>query len=95
MYYFYVVNTAKNGCREKFVEELNAQGISKAIREEKGCLKYDFYFAENNPDELLLVENWESHEDQQVHLTQPHMDTFRAIKAKYIESSKMGETFPE
>ncbi len=94
MYYFYVVQTAKNGCREKFVSELNSSGIADMIRAEDGCIKYDFYFSEKNPNELLLIELWESREHQQVHLTQPHMDAYREIKAKYIESSAMGENFP-
>ncbi|MBE6650336.1 MAG: antibiotic biosynthesis monooxygenase [Ruminococcaceae bacterium] len=95
MYYYYVVQTAKEGCREKFVEELNAAGVSEAIRAEDGCIKYDFYYSENHPNEILLVEIWESREHQQVHLTQPHMDTLRAIKAKYIIDTKLGEEYPQ
>ncbi|MBR6633852.1 MAG: antibiotic biosynthesis monooxygenase [Clostridia bacterium] len=95
MFYYYVVQTAKDGCREKFVEELNASGVSDAIRAEDGCIKYDFYYSENNPNEILLVEIWETQKHQQVHLTQPHMDTLRAIKEKYIVDTKLGENYPQ
>lgn len=95
MFYYYVVQTAKDGCREKFVEELNASGVSDAIRAEHGCIKYDFYYSENNPNEILLVEIWETQKHQQVHLTQPHMDTLRAIKEKYIVDTKLGENYPQ
>lgn len=95
MYYYYVVQTAKDGCREKFVEELNSSGVTEAIRAEDGCIKYDFYYSENNPNEILLVETWETQQHQQVHLTQPHMDTLRAIKEKYITDTKLGENYPQ
>lgn len=94
MYYFYVRQFAKDGCREMFLSELEKSGVANMIRAENGCIMYDFYLSEKNPNELLLVELWETHEHQQIHLTQPHMDLFREIKAKYIESSVMGENYP-
>ena len=89
MFYYYVVQTAKEGCREKFVEELNSLGVTDAVRAEDGCIKYDFYYSENNPDEILLVEIWESQKHQQVHLTQPHIENIKKLKELYIEKTEL------
>lgn len=33
---------------------------------------------------LLLLEEWESEEDQQKHLQMPHMEMLKQIKEKYV-----------
>lgn len=91
MYTIYVVQTAMEGHRESFIEELNATGVTDAIRSENGCICYDFYLSESDPCKILLIEKWESREHQQIHLSQPHMDSFRAIKAKHISNTELGE----
>jgi quinol monooxygenase YgiN len=70
---------------------MKEEGILEAIREENGCIKYDYYLSEKNPDELLLVEQWESKEHQQIHILQPHMDKMREFKNDYITSTVLGE----
>ena len=41
----YVRYMAKDGCRETFVRELVEAGILTLIRDEPGCLAYDYYFS--------------------------------------------------
>ena len=41
----YVVYHAKPGGREMFVRTLVEQGVLTAIRNEPGCLAYDYYFS--------------------------------------------------
>ncbi len=77
--------------REAFVERVRAEGILDAVRAENGCICYDYYYSEKDPDELLLIEAWESRHHQQVHIEQPHMACLRAFKNDYIETSKLGE----
>ncbi len=91
MYTIYVVFKCADGKREEYVSKLGSEGLLSEIRNEKGCKKYDFYFSEKDPSELLLVEAWESIEDQQVHIKAPHMARFFEINKEYIESSKLGE----
>ena len=91
MYTIYVVQKTKEGCREQFIRELYEAGVVAAIRAEDGCFRYDYYFSESNPTEILLLEAWETAQHQQTHLTQPHMDTLRAIKAKYVTETRLGE----
>lgn len=91
MYTIYVVFKCHPGKREAFVERVTADGILAAIRAEDGCHRYDYYFSEADPTELLLIEAWETKRHQEIHLTQPHMDALRALKGDYIESTTLGE----
>lgn len=91
MFTIYVKYTCLPGKREAYVERVKAEGILAAIRAEDGCVKYDYYFSQEDPNEILLIEQWESKQHQQVHLTQPHMDALRAMKATYISDTVLGE----
>lgn len=82
-----VIYTAKyKGAREMFLKELTNSGVLDAIRNENGCLAYDYYYSNENETVLVLYEKWESHDHQRVHMTQPHMKTAMEIKGKYIDS---------
>ena len=91
MYRIYVVFTCLPGQREAFVARLKKEGILSAVRAEDGCHKYDFYFSEADPNELLLVEAWETKRHQEIHIEQPHMAKLRALKGDYIETTTLGE----
>lgn len=91
MYKIYVTFTCFPGKREAFVEKVKAEGVLAAIRAEDGCLRYDYYFSDSDPDELLLIEMWETRQHQQVHIGQPHMATLRSFRNDYIQSATLGE----
>ena len=40
---------------------------------------------------MLLIEQWDSKEHQQVHMTQPHMAQMKTFKDDYIASTILGE----
>ena len=91
MYTIYVVFQSFPGKREAFIEKVKEEGIVAAVRAEEGCIRYDYYFSEKDPDEILLIEAWETQHHQQVHIEQPHMARLRQIKEDYIASTKLGE----
>ncbi|MBQ4601801.1 MAG: antibiotic biosynthesis monooxygenase [Clostridia bacterium] len=91
MYSIYVRFTCLEGKREAFVEKMRSEGILEDVRNEDGCIKYDYYFSEKDPCELLLIEQWESKEHQQIHCTLPHMDKMREFKDDYIKDTILGE----
>lgn len=91
MYTIYVTFKCFEGKREAYIEKLYEEGIVDAVRVEDGCIRYDYYFAENDPNEILLIEAWESKEHQQIHIEQPHMARLRELKPDYVETSKLGE----
>lgn len=91
MYTIYVVFKSFDGKREAFIKKLQEEGIVDSVRAENGCIRYDYYYSEKDPNEILLIEEWESKEHQQIHIEQPHMARLREIKPEYIETSKLGE----
>ena len=91
MYTIYVQFICREGKREAFVERMKTEGVLDAVRAEDGCICYDYYYSEKNPNELLLIEAWESKEHQQVHIGQPHMATLRTFRNDYIAESKLQE----
>ena len=84
MYTIYVKFQCLPQKREVYIQKMKETGILDAIRAEDGCVRYDYYLSEKNPDEILLIEQWQTKQHQQVHLTQPHMAALKEIKAKYI-----------
>ena len=91
MYTIYVSFTCYPEKREAFVERVRKEGILDAVLAEDGCYRYDYYFSEKDPNELLLIEAWESKDHQQVHIAQPHMAQLRTFNGDYIQSAKLGE----
>ena len=85
----HVTYTAKSGCREQFVRRIVTEGILTEIRNEAGCLGYDYYFSAQDENVVLLIERWESEAHVRVHLTQPHMAQLRKIKEEYIETTRL------
>lgn len=91
MYNIYVVFKCFPGKREAFVERVRKEGILDAIRAEDGFGRYDYFFTEADPNELLLIEAWETRAHQEAHIKQPHMAALRAFKGEYIETTTIGE----
>ena len=91
MYTIYVKFTCLPEKREAFIRKVTETGILAAIRGEDGCIKYDYYLSEKDPNELLLIEQWETKNHQQVHISQPHMAQLRQFKADYICDTVLGE----
>lgn len=91
MYTIYVKFDCLPGKREAFIRKVKDTGILDAIRAERGCICYDYYLSEKNPDELLLIEQWESKSHQQTHIAQPHMVLLRGFKDDFITKTTLGE----
>ena len=60
-------------------------------RLEKGCVDYTFYQDNEDPNVLMLYENWETNEDLEAHMnTDRFKDTFAKIDGMYeLEVSKL------
>ena len=91
MYTIYVKFTCLPEKREAFIQKGKETGILAAIRAEDGCIRYDYYLSEKDPNELLLIEQWESKAHQQTHIAQPHMVQLRGFKDEYITKTTLGE----
>ena len=91
MYTIYVKFDCLPGMRAAFIQKVKDTGILAAIRAEDGCIRYDYYLSEKDPDEILLIEQWESKVHQQTHVAQPHMVLLRGFKDEYIAKTTLGE----
>ncbi|MCZ7602081.1 MAG: putative quinol monooxygenase [Melioribacteraceae bacterium] len=67
---------------EKVKNEL--LGLVEPTRNEKGCVDYTFYLDNDNPDIILLYENWETDEDLKAHMeTDRFKNTFKGIEGMF------------
>ncbi len=91
MYTIYVKFECLPDKRAPFIKKVKESGVLDAIRAEDGCIRYDYYLSEKDPNELLLIEQWVSKQHQQIHIKQPHMDKLRSFKGDYITNTVLGE----
>lgn len=78
-----VTYTCKPGQREAFYKALCELGTREISTHEEGNVKYDYYFSAENPDDLLLVETWETPATQQAHCQSETFAKLQALKAEY------------
>ncbi len=78
--------------------------MSRATREEAGCIEYGFYQDLEDPNRLHVFEKWESGEALSAHFAMPHMATFQAVigdaidgpvAARRYEVASEGPVMPE
>jgi quinol monooxygenase YgiN len=50
-----------------------AQDMRKRTIDEPGCIDYRFWSATDDPDAILLFEQWQEQSDIAAHLAAPHM----------------------
>lgn len=91
MYTIYVKFECLPQKREAFIKKVKDTGVLDAVLQEEGCIKYDYYLSDRDENEILLVEQWESKEHQQIHISQPHMALLRSFKNDYIKNSTLRE----
>ncbi|MBQ9009018.1 MAG: antibiotic biosynthesis monooxygenase [Clostridia bacterium] len=76
----------KKGKREAFYQALCDLGVRTCSQAENGNRRYDYFFAASSPDDLLLVECWQSPEDQEAHCRTETFARLQELKARYCES---------
>jgi quinol monooxygenase YgiN len=75
--------TGVNGNARKFAEEMVSSGTVKAIREEAGNIRYEYYFPMDDPETVLLIDQWEDQHAIDVHHASPMMKTLAGLRDKY------------
>ena len=89
-----VIYKVKENRRKQFIEEIVKSGVADTIREENGCIRYEYFLSFDDENNVLLFEEWENEECQKIHMTQPHMSILSALKEKYIESVSLIKAEP-
>ena len=75
--------TGTNGSARAFAEEMVQTGVVTAIRAEDGNLRYEYFFPMDDPETVLLIDQWRDQEAIDVHHASPMMGQISALREKY------------
>lgn len=75
--------TGTNGSARAFAEEMVQTGVVTAIRAEDGNLRYEYFFPMDDPETVLLIDQWRDQEAIDVHHASPMMGQIAALREKY------------
>lgn len=75
--------TGKNDNARKFVNEMISRGIVDRIREEKGNLKYEYFFPIDDSETVLLIDKWKDEEALDMHHKSEMMQVIAELRKKY------------
>ncbi len=89
MIILHVTYTTKPGEAKPFIEAIETAGIDQATRAEQGCLQYDYFYAAQKDDQILLVECWADEESLNAHMRAPHFQQLGNMKAQYVLETSM------
>ena len=53
------------------------------IRQEKGNLKYDYFYPVSDPETVLLIDSWTDQEAIDLHHASPMMNEIMKLREKY------------
>ena len=75
--------TGKNGSARKFAEEMVASGVVERVRAEEGNLRYEYFFPMDDPETVLLIDQWADQSALDIHHKSPMMQEIAALRDKY------------
>ena len=75
--------TGENDNARKFVNEMISRGIVDRIREEKGNLKYEYFFPIDDSETVLLIDKWKDEEALDMHHKSEMMQVIAELRKKY------------
>ena len=73
----------ENGSAKNFAMEMIESGTVDAIRNEKGNIRYDYFFPMDDAQTLLLIDSWENQEAIDNHHQTPMMNKITELREKY------------
>ena len=75
--------TGENGNARKFAEEMMQSGTVDKIRNEQGNLRYEYFQPLDDPETVLLIDQWTDQKAIDVHHASPMMQTIAELREKY------------
>ena len=92
--------TGKNGAARAFAEEMVQSGVVSAIRAEDGNLRYAYYLPMDDPETVLLIDQWRDQAAIDAHHVSPMMGKIAALREKYdlhmkVERFTSDEALPQ
>ena len=92
--------TGENGAARAFADEMVRSGLVAAIRAESGNLRYEYFFPMDDPETVLLIDQWRDQAAIDAHHASPMMGQIAALREKYdlhmkVERFLSDEPLPE
>jgi len=75
--------TGTNGSARAFAEEMVQSGTVAAIRAEDGNVRYEYFFPMDDPETVLLIDQWRDQAAIDMHHASPMMAQIAALREKY------------
>ena len=75
--------TGKKGNARRFAGEMTDSGTVAAIRAEAGNQRYEYYQSLDEPETVLLIDQWRDQAAIDAHHASPMMATITALREKY------------
>ena len=73
----------ENGSARAFAEEMVRSGVVADIRAEEGNLRYAYFFPMDDPETVLLIDQWRDQAAIDAHHASPMMGKIAALREKY------------
>lgn len=75
--------TGTDGSARTFAEEMVQSGTVAAIRAEDGNVRYEYFFPMEDPETVLLIDQWRDQAAIDAHHASPMMAQIAALREKY------------
>ena len=75
--------TGKDGAARRFAQEMVDTGVVDQIRAEEGNLRYEYFFPMDDPETVLLIDQWRDQAALDFHHKSPMMAKIAALRDKY------------
>ena len=75
--------TGANGAARAFAEEMVRSGTAAAVRAEEGNLRYAYFFPMDDPETVLLIDQWRDQAALDAHHASPMMSRIAELREKY------------
>ena len=75
--------TGKSGSARAFAEEMTSSGTVDVIRNENGNLRYEYYLSFDDPETVLLIDEWTDQAAIDRHHASHMMQKITELRDKY------------
>lgn len=79
----HIYYTGENGAAKAFAREMTESGLVEKIRNENGNRQYEYFFSEERPETVLLLDKWKNQEALDMHHNSEIMEKIFDLREKY------------
>ena len=75
--------TGQNGAAQQFAQAMEEQGIAQRIRQEAGNEKYDYFIPMDDPETVMLIDQWTDQAALDRHHDSPMMQELAQLREQF------------